>query len=101
MTVLRFTGSREDWTEQEQGALDRLREAFAEGRFEVECSHTEEGEPWCIVHDRQHDRIVLHIARIRGQYVLVRPDTGSIKRTTTIETIIDVALGPEGHVSMI
>lgn len=34
------------------------------GHWTLECDHTHSGDPWCIIYDQQHHRIVLHIARI-------------------------------------
>ena len=53
--------------------------------FELECAHTDEGDPWCIVYDRERELVVLHIARIDSRYVMPRashskPLTGVIVR---------------------
>ena len=53
--------------------------------FELECAHTDEGDPWCIVYDRERELVVLHIARIDSRYVMARashskPLTGVIVR---------------------
>ena len=53
--------------------------------FELECAHTDEGDPWCIVYDRERELVVLHIARIDSRYVMARashskPLTGYIVR---------------------
>jgi hypothetical protein len=30
----------------------------------LECSHTDAGDPWCVVYDERHQRIVLSISRV-------------------------------------
>ena len=49
----RFPPKTQDWTNGELAEIERIREACAfRPHFEVECSHTDEGDPWCIVYDR-------------------------------------------------
>ena len=53
--------------------------------FELECAHTDEGDPWCIVYDGERELVVLHIARIDSRYVMAgashsKPLTGVIVR---------------------
>ena len=60
--------------------------------WELECSHTDAGDPWCVIHDRQEHRIVLHIARIDRRYVVVCPTRQQSVATPTIDRAIDMAL---------
>ena len=47
---------RGDWTHQELCEIDRIRaECAPHSNFELQCSHTDEGDPWCIVYDREWD----------------------------------------------
>ena len=48
--------------------------------------------PGCIVYDHQHHRIILHIARIEGQYVVVWPREQRSAKTTIMALAIDMAL---------
>ena len=82
----------QDWTDRELAEIERVKEACAcHPLFEIECSHTDEGDPWCIVYDQARNQIILHIARIDRRYVLVRPMKGS-ERCTSIGAAIETAL---------
>ena len=56
----------------------------------MECSHTDAGDPWCVIYDQQQHRIILHIARIDRRYVLVWPTRSAI--APTIDRAIHIAL---------
>ena len=58
----------------------------------MECSHTDAGDPWCIIYDRQEHRIVLHIARIDRRYVVVCPTRQRSMNIATVEVAVDMAL---------
>jgi hypothetical protein len=54
---------RGEWTSEELGEIDRIRAVCVKhGGLEFECSHTDEGDPWCVVYEQTRGRIVLHIA---------------------------------------
>ena len=53
---LPVTMRRGDWTRR-SSASDRI--VCDAPQFELQCSHTDEGDPWCIVYDRERDEIVL------------------------------------------
>ncbi|MGB7774943.1 MAG: hypothetical protein WBL43_24415, partial [Pseudolabrys sp.] len=83
---LSVTPRRGDWTHQELCEIERIRAECAPlPGFELECAHTDEGDPWCIVYDHERELVVLHIARIDSRYVMARashskPLTGVIVR---------------------
>jgi hypothetical protein len=58
----------------------------------LECSHTDIGDPWCIVYDSEHHRIILHIARIESQYVVVWLRERRSAKTAIMALAIDMAL---------
>jgi hypothetical protein len=84
---------RADWSKHEQTELDRLRDAFSEERYEVECSHTDEGDPWCVVHDKAQQEVVVHITRLGRVYIVFWPEQRSSTQTTSLSTAIDMAIG--------
>src|SRR4051812_30592731 len=63
-----------NWSEHERSEIVRL-EAVCSGtdHWSLDCDHTDAGDPWCVIYDQQHHRIVLHIARIDRRYVVVWP----------------------------
>jgi hypothetical protein len=61
----------------------------------LECGHAGERDPWCIIYDQPHHRIVIHIARIDRRYVVVVPSKGS-SWMATMKAAVDLAIA---HVS--
>jgi hypothetical protein len=84
------------WTVEEEAEIARLRAACGDHERRIlECSHTDEGDPWCVIYDRPHQRIIIHLARIDRRYVVVVPLKGS-SWTATMKRAVDLAIA---HVS--
>ncbi len=82
-----------DWTDAEIAEIDRLRAVCERAReWDFECDHSDAGDPWCIIYDRDRNRIVLHIARIERSYVIVCPLREWSRQTLTIKDAVDIAL---------
>ena len=81
-----------DWTEDERAHIERL-EGLCRSveHWEMECSFTDAGDPWCVIYDRQEDRIVLHIARIDRRYVVVWPQRERSVNMATMKAAVDHA----------
>jgi hypothetical protein len=72
--------------------LDRLQAVCgSSAHWELECRHTDAGDPWCITYDR-HEQIVLPIARIDRRYLVVWPTLHRLVTMPTIDRAIDMAL---------
>ena len=85
--------SRQDWSESERAELRRLEMVCeATDHWKLECSHTDVGDPWCIVYDQEEHRIILHIARIERQYVVVWPGENRSAKTSIMAVAIERAL---------
>jgi len=83
----------QDWTESERAEIRRLEKVCdASEHWTLECSQTDIGDPWCIVYDREHQRIILHIARIESQYVVVWPREQRSAKTAIMALAINMAL---------
>ena len=81
----------EDWTDRERAEIERIQRVCTEfSNLELECSHTDENDPWCIVYDTAADRILLHIARIDRRYVVVPPQKG-LERYTSMVAAVETA----------
>jgi hypothetical protein len=83
-----------DWSAEELAEIDRLKASCeASVCWETNCSHTDEGEPWCAVFDREApDAVLVHIARIDRRYVVVWPQGGRTVTTTSIKAAVDLAV---------
>jgi hypothetical protein len=85
--------SATDWIDRERVEIDRLR-ALCDGipAWELECGHTDAGDPWVVIYDQQDDLTVIHIARIGGRYLVVRPQEGWSDSKATIKAAVDISL---------
>ena len=82
-----------DWTDDERAEIRRLEKVcHASEPWSLECSHTDVGDPWCIVYDQHHQAIILHVARIDRQYVVVWPREQRSEKTSIMAVVIDLAL---------
>jgi len=83
----------QDWTESERAEIRRLEKVCdASEHWTLECSQTDIGDPWCVIYDREHHRIILHIARIESQYVVVWPREQRSAKTAIMALAIDMTL---------
>ena len=82
-----------DWTDDERAQISRL-ESLCRSieHWELDCSHTDVGDPWCVIYDRHEHRIILHIARIDRRYVVVWPPRQRSMNIATVEVAVDMAL---------
>jgi hypothetical protein len=82
------------WTEAELVEIRRLKEACEiGGHQELTCDQTETGDPWCVIHERSSDKILLHLARIDRRYIVVFPfNKTAARRFSTIRAALDLAL---------
>jgi hypothetical protein len=91
--IVELPPMREDWTEAEQIELERLRVDVQDVAFaEFECNHTDEGDPWCVIHDRDNDTIIVHIARINRRYVVVTPHDNRMVTALSLKSAVDCAV---------
>jgi hypothetical protein len=82
-----------DWTDDERADIGRLETLCRSTKnWEMECSFTDAGDPWCVIYDCHENRIVLHIARIDRRYVVVWPSRQRSVNTATMKTAVDMAL---------
>jgi hypothetical protein len=80
---------RRDWTEAEDVEIARLAWACNQ-KFELECNHTDEGDPWCVV--REGSTIILHFAKIDRRYLIAFPQEGRCENPDTMRAVIDRAV---------
>jgi hypothetical protein len=89
MATLRGT----DWSNDERAYIRRLEELCRSGGdWELEYSFTDAGDPWCVIHDRHEQRIIMHIARRDQRYVVMWPQHQRSVNTATMEAAFAIAL---------
>jgi hypothetical protein len=84
--------NRAPWSLQESAQLDRIKAAL--GPYDslvFDSSHTDELDPWGVVHDR-NDAVLVHIARIDRRYIVVWPGKSESMRTATIAVAVEAVL---------
>jgi hypothetical protein len=93
MSMLAPSTGRE-WTDAELVEIRRLKQTCeSQGNKELECDQTDAGDPWCVIHDRSSDSILLHIARIDRRYVVVFPSKKRpVRWFSTIHAAIELVL---------
>jgi len=89
--LLNLPKARVDWSSDEKLELQHLDTVYPAPHYKIECSLTEDGDPWCVVLDSLRDTIIVHIARIGRRYVVGRPDKNMSRTVATIKTAIELA----------
>lgn len=84
------------WTSAERDRLAGLAERLAAGggRVEAVFGVTDEGDPWCVIKD-EHEEVLIHIARIDGQFVIHDAAADAIQEGDTLWSACDRLLGPD------
>jgi hypothetical protein len=86
-------GPGNEWTEEEHAHISRLKRLCGQVPYwELDCKQTEAGDPWCIIYDHDHHRVVLHIARIDRRYLVVWPLQQRSETRATMAAAIDLIL---------
>ena len=86
-----------DWSHQEHCEIDRIRVTCAEHpNLQLEYGQTDEGDPWCIVHDDAHDQVISHITRIDRHYI-VSLRQRRLQGTATIAQAVECVLRELAH----
>jgi hypothetical protein len=82
-----------DWTDDERAEIRPLQQlCHGSEDWSLECSHTDAGDPWCIIYDQQQEGIILHIARIDRQYVVVWPREQRSAKASVMALAVKLAL---------
>lgn len=85
--------SGQGWTAEELNQIARLKEACRSIDWcRLECSHTEEGDPWCVIYDQRDESILFHIARIDRRYVVAIALERQLRRTANMVNAVDLGL---------
>ena len=86
-------GNGHKWTDEERSQIRRLEQVCRDAaHWEMECSHTDAGDPWCVIYDCHEHPTILHIARIDRRYVVVSPILQRSASKATMAAAVDLAL---------
>lgn len=95
----------QDWTREELTEISRLKEACRTvDYYRLECSQTDEGDPWCSVCDDRDHTVTVHISRINRRYLVAFQPVDEPMWTTNLTMAVDYVLrqifgenGARGH----
>ena len=81
------------WSVPERIQIERIRYLCEQSlQWEFDGGQTDEGDPWFIVYDHEHDLVVVHIARIDRRYVMGRASSPNALTVAILSGAVDAAL---------
>jgi hypothetical protein len=81
------------WSIPERIQIERIRNLCERcPQLEFDSGQTDEGDPWCIVYDREREQVALHIARVDRRYVIVRASRSKLSTAALLSAAVDAAL---------
>jgi hypothetical protein len=60
--------------------------------LEFDGGQTDEGDPWCVVYDRQRDQVVMHMARIGSGFIIASPNQSKLQKPATPQAAVNAVL---------
>ncbi len=95
--VIPFTpraSAGDGWTAAERARLAELAERLSTqgGKVEAVYGVSDEGDPWCVIKD-ENEEILVHVARINGQFVIYDAAADAVQEDDTLWTACDRLLG--------
>lgn len=84
------------WTASERERLADLADRLSMGGGKVEAVYgvSDDGDPWCVIKD-ENEEVLVHIARIDGQFVIHDAAADAIQQGDTLWSACDRLLGPD------
>ncbi|WP_309643925.1 calcium-binding protein, partial [Phenylobacterium sp.] len=84
------------WTAAERERLADLADRLSAGGGKVEAVYgvSDDGDPWCVIKD-DNEEVLVHIARIDGQFVIHDAAADAIQEGDTLWSACDRLLGPD------
>lgn len=84
------------WTASERERLADLADRLSASGGKVEAVYgvSDDGDPWCVIKD-EDEEILVHIARIDGQFVIHDAAADAIQEGDTLWSACDRLLGPD------
>ncbi|WP_332770048.1 calcium-binding protein [Phenylobacterium sp.] len=84
------------WTASERERLADLADRLSAGGGKVEAVYgvSDDGDPWCVIKD-ENEEVLVHIARIDGQFVIHDAAADAIQEGDTLWSACDRLLGPD------
>jgi hypothetical protein len=84
-----------DWTAGERERLSQLAGKLTAGGANVDAAYgvSDAGDPWCVITD-ETDEVLIHVARINGQFVIHDAAADAIQEEDTLWSAFERLMGP-------
>ena len=84
------------WSAGERARLSELADRLAADGIHVRVVYgaTDDGDPWCVITD-ENDEVLVHVARINGQFVIHDAAADVVEEDDTLWTAVDRLLGAD------
>lgn len=84
------------WSAGERARLSELADRLAADGIHVRVVYgaTDAGDPWCVITD-ENDEVLVHVARINGQFVIHDAAADVVEEDDTLWTAVDRLLGAD------
>lgn len=84
------------WSAGERARLSELADRLAADGIHVRVVYgaTDSGDPWCVITD-ENDEVLVHVARINGQFVIHDAAADVVEEDDTLWTAVDRLLGAD------
>src|SRR6476619_7229941 len=91
---------RGDWSQRELAEFYRVEDALIKSGVGISTDRglTDEGEPWFIFFRQDDEEVVVHFARIGGEYVVASNFTGAVVRGRNFQTLVRELLDSHPYV---
>lgn len=101
--VLSFFRPREnggDWTQKELAEFYRVEGALVASGVNIATDRglTDEGEPWFVFYRQDNEEVIVHFARIDGEYVVVSNLSEGVARGRNFQTLVRQLLDSHPYV---
>ena len=90
-------GERGDWSQRELAEFYRVQNALTKSGVGISTDRglTDEGDPWIVFSRQDNEEVIVHLARIRGEYVVASNFTEGVLRGRSFETLVRELLGSQ------
>ena len=100
--VLSFfrAGERGDWSQRELAEFYRVEDALTKSGVGISTDRglTDEGDPWFVFFRQDNEEVIVHFARIGGEYVVASNFTEAVLRGRNFETLVRELLDSHPYV---
>ena len=100
--VLSFfrASERSDWSQRELAEFYRVEDALTKSGVGISTDRglTDEGEPWFVFFRQDNEEVIVHFARIGGEYVVASNFTEAVARGRNFQTLVRELLDSHPYV---